>query len=67
MRRGRRRQQQLGEEAGGILVDGSRRLLEAEAAAGVKHHVCVSIVGCDQVLRLRRVQDQRRSAISGRG
>src|SRR5690348_3468426 len=33
----------------GILVDGSRRLLEAEAATGVKHHVCVSIVGCDQV------------------
>jgi uncharacterized protein YbjT (DUF2867 family) len=33
----------------GILVDGSRRLLEAEAAAGVTHHVCVSIVGCDQV------------------
>jgi len=33
----------------GILVDGSRRLLEAEAAAGVKHHVCVSMVGCDQV------------------
>jgi uncharacterized protein YbjT (DUF2867 family) len=32
-----------------ILVDGSRRLLEAEAAAGVKHHVCVSIVGCDRV------------------
>src|SRR5262245_4476989 len=32
-----------------ILVDGSRRLLEAEAAAGVKHHVCVSMVGCDQV------------------
>src|SRR5215831_3916487 len=33
----------------GTLVDGSRRLLEAEAAADVKHHVCVSIVGCDQV------------------
>ena len=33
----------------GILVDGSRRLLEAEAAAGVGHHVCVSMVGCDQV------------------
>src|SRR5262252_4336581 len=33
----------------GILVDGSRRLLEAEAAAGVTHHVCVSMVGCDQV------------------
>ena len=25
----------------GILVDGSRRLLAAEAAAGVAHHVCV--------------------------
>jgi uncharacterized protein YbjT (DUF2867 family) len=33
----------------GILVDGSRRLLAAEEAAGVKHHVCVSMVGCDQV------------------
>ena len=33
----------------GILVDGSRRLLEAGAAAGVGHHVCVSMVGCDQV------------------
>ena len=33
----------------GILVDGSRRLLEAEAAAGVTHHVCVSIVGCGEV------------------
>jgi uncharacterized protein YbjT (DUF2867 family) len=33
----------------GVLVDGSRRLLEAEAAAGVTHHVCVSMVGCDRV------------------
>ena len=33
----------------GVLVDGSRRLLEAGAAAGVGHHVCVSMVGCDQV------------------
>lgn len=32
-----------------ILVDGARRLLAAEYAAGVKHHVCVSIVGCEQV------------------
>ncbi|MCX5387705.1 SDR family oxidoreductase [Streptomyces sp. NBC_00083] len=31
------------------LVDGTRRLLEAERAAGVGHHVCVSIVGCDRV------------------
>lgn len=35
--------------AAGILVDGSRRLLAAGAAAGVAHHVSVSIVGCDQV------------------
>jgi uncharacterized protein YbjT (DUF2867 family) len=32
-----------------ILVGGSRRLLAAERAAGVGHHVCVSIVGCEQV------------------
>ncbi len=32
-----------------VLVDGSRRLLAAAAAAGVAHHVCVSIVGCDQI------------------
>jgi uncharacterized protein YbjT (DUF2867 family) len=31
------------------LVEGSRRLLAAELAVGVRHHVCVSIVGCDQV------------------
>lgn len=31
------------------LVDGGRRLLEAEQAAGVSHHVCVSIVGCAKV------------------
>ncbi|HEU4658965.1 MAG TPA: NAD(P)H-binding protein, partial [Capillimicrobium sp.] len=32
-----------------VLVEGSRRLLAAEAVAGVGHHVCVSIVGCDAV------------------
>ncbi|MFF3321184.1 SDR family oxidoreductase [Streptomyces sp. NPDC002889] len=32
-----------------ILVEGSRRLLAAEEASGVGHHVCVSIVGCDRV------------------
>ena len=35
--------------AADILVGGSRRLLAAEAAVGVKHHVCVSIAGCEQV------------------
>ena len=32
-----------------ILVDGARRLLAAERAAGVGHHVCVSIIGCERV------------------
>jgi uncharacterized protein YbjT (DUF2867 family) len=29
-----------------VLVEGTRRLLETEARAGVRHHVAVSIVGC---------------------
>jgi uncharacterized protein YbjT (DUF2867 family) len=32
-----------------VLVTGTRRLLEAEAAAGVTHHVAISIIGIDQV------------------
>ena len=32
-----------------VLVAGTRRLLEAEAAAGVGHHVAISIIGIDQV------------------
>ena len=32
-----------------VLVEGSRRLLEVEARAGVRHHVCVSIVGIEDV------------------
>lgn len=32
-----------------VLVDGSRRLLAAEKRAGVRHHVCVSIVGIERV------------------
>lgn len=36
-------------KAASVLVEGSRRLLAAGRAAGVGHHVCVSIVGCDQV------------------
>jgi nucleoside-diphosphate-sugar epimerase len=38
-----------GRKAAAVLVEGTRRLLAAEQAAGVSHHVCVSIVGCDQV------------------
>jgi uncharacterized protein YbjT (DUF2867 family) len=36
-------------KAARTLVEGSRRLLAAEEAAGVGHHVCVSIVGCDRM------------------
>ncbi|HKE63870.1 MAG TPA: NAD(P)H-binding protein [Micromonosporaceae bacterium] len=36
-------------QARATLVDGGRRLLDAEQRAGVRHHVCVSIVGCDRV------------------
>jgi uncharacterized protein YbjT (DUF2867 family) len=34
--------------AKGLLVDGSARLLAAGREAGVSHHVCISIVGCDR-------------------
>ena len=43
------------------LVGGSRRLLAAGQAAGVRHHVCVSIVGCERVplgyFRAKREQE----------
>jgi uncharacterized protein YbjT (DUF2867 family) len=50
-----------------VLVDGSGRLLEAEQRASVGHHVCVSIVGCDQVpLGYYRVKtEQERVVESG--
>jgi uncharacterized protein YbjT (DUF2867 family) len=35
--------------AAATLVDGTRRLLAAAQAAGVAHHVCVSVVGCELV------------------
>lgn len=35
--------------AADILVEGTRKLLAAEEAAGVGHHVCVSIVGCERI------------------
>ncbi|MFI6049924.1 SDR family oxidoreductase [Streptomyces violascens] len=31
------------------LVDGTKRLVAAERAASMGHHVCVSIVGCDRM------------------
>jgi uncharacterized protein YbjT (DUF2867 family) len=35
--------------AGPVLVDGTQRLLDAGARAGVRHHIGISIVGCDRV------------------
>ena len=35
--------------AAATLVDGAQRLLAAEHDAGVGHHVCVSIVGCERL------------------
>ncbi len=32
-----------------VLIEGSRLLLAAEQTAGVGHHVCISIVGCERV------------------
>jgi uncharacterized protein YbjT (DUF2867 family) len=36
-------------KARAVLVEGSRRMLEAETRAGVRHHVCLSIVGIEDV------------------
>lgn len=38
-----------GKAAREVLVDGNRRLLEAEARSGVAHHICLSIVGIERV------------------
>jgi len=32
-----------------VLIDGGRRLLDAATAAGIGHHVCISIIGIDRV------------------
>ena len=50
-----------------IMVEGAARLLAAEQRAGVGHHVCISIVGCDQApLGYYRVKvDQERAVTQG--
>ncbi|TMV49942.1 NAD-dependent epimerase/dehydratase family protein [Paenibacillus mesophilus] len=32
-----------------ILIDGTKRLLAAGKQAGISHHLCVSIVGCERI------------------
>src|SRR5262249_12047031 len=45
-----------------VLVEGTARLLTAEQHAGVSHHVCISIVGCEQIpigyFRVKTEQEQ---------
>jgi len=50
-----------------VLVEGTRRLLAAEAAAGGGHHVAISIVGCDrsQVGYHRTTLEQERVVCDG--
>lgn len=36
-------------DAGPVLVEGTRRLLDAAARAGVRHYAGISIVGCERV------------------
>jgi uncharacterized protein YbjT (DUF2867 family) len=48
-----------------VLVEGSRRLLAAGQRAGVRHHVCISIVGCDQVpLGYYRVKTEQERVVT---
>jgi uncharacterized protein YbjT (DUF2867 family) len=49
-----------------VLVEGSRRLLAAEEDAGVRHHVCISIVGCERLpVGYYRVKTEQESVVRG--
>jgi uncharacterized protein YbjT (DUF2867 family) len=51
-----------------VLIDGGRRLLEAAAEAGVKHHVCISIVGIESVpLPYYRVKVEQEAQVEAAG
>lgn len=48
-----------------VLVDGTKRLLQASAVAGVRHHVGISIVGCDLVpMAYYKVKVEQEGAIA---
>src|SRR5215469_6671201 len=48
------------------LVAGNRRLIEAGREAGVEHHVCVSIVGCDRLpVKYYKVKTQQEDVVTG--
>ena len=51
-----------------VLVEGGRRLLDASRAAGVGHHVCVSIVGIERVpLPYYRVKVEQEQMVEASG
>jgi uncharacterized protein YbjT (DUF2867 family) len=58
-----------GKKARAVLVDGTRRLVEAEAAAGVARHFLISIVGIDRVpmgyYKLKVEQEQALDSAQG--
>ena len=55
-------------DAAPVLVEGTRRLLRAGASAGVRHHVGVSIVGCDRVpMPYYKVKVEQERAIAAGG
>jgi len=50
-----------------VLVGGTRRLLDAEAKAGVAHHVLISVVGVERVpLSYYRTKLEQENALRGR-
>jgi uncharacterized protein YbjT (DUF2867 family) len=52
-------------QAGPVLVEGTRRLLEAGTAAGVGHHLTISIVGCDLVpIRYYKAKVEQEEALA---
>jgi uncharacterized protein YbjT (DUF2867 family) len=51
-----------------LLVDGGRRLLQAEKRVGVGHHICLSIVGIDDFpLGYYRVKVEQEGLVRGGG
>ncbi len=56
------------EPAEAVLIDGGRRLLAAARDAGIKHHVCISIVGVEKVpLPYYRVKVEQERLVEASG
>ena len=51
-----------------VLIEGGRRLLDAAAEAGIRHHVCISIVGIEAVpLPYYRVKVEQEGQVEASG